>query len=272
MHYVFKGKFPNLSQQILEKWENTQKDKSRQCHACTPPIKSTYGAKFYTPGGCIKGGGGIKFLPRAASKYTPPPPSPEKCLLTTNGVGGGVYNFALENWPHLPANLLGCLLPFTHYTRTEKYPKHPPVLRSTRTIPLTDWDHAGLVWKGKRSKAENGEKMENQMETALIWRGAKNGKELDFRGSFPLFLHVRAIFWPFFTRVLRGALSIWSSIFSPFPAFGCFPCHTSPAWSQLTDNYQNHYNFISKTIRSRNWNCSKFLRAPWGIIPVTAFF
>ena len=26
--------------------------------------------------------------------------------------------------------------------------------------------------------------------------------------------------------------SIWFSIFSPFPVFGRFPCHTSPAWSQ----------------------------------------
>ena len=43
-----------------------------------------------------RGGGRIKFLPRGASKYTPPPPSPEKCLLAKNGGrgGGGVYNFS----------------------------------------------------------------------------------------------------------------------------------------------------------------------------------
>ena len=44
-----------------------------------------------------KRGGRIKFLPRGASKYTPPPPSPGKCLLARNGGGGGgVYNFSLE--------------------------------------------------------------------------------------------------------------------------------------------------------------------------------
>ena len=39
----------------------------------------------------------MKFLPRGASEYTPPPPSPEKCLWARNGGrGGGVYNFSLE--------------------------------------------------------------------------------------------------------------------------------------------------------------------------------
>ena len=34
----------------------------------------------------------IKFLPRGASKYTPPHPSPEKCLMARNGGrGGGAY-------------------------------------------------------------------------------------------------------------------------------------------------------------------------------------
>ena len=40
-------------------------------------------------GGCIKRGGRINFLPRGASKYTPPPPSPGKCLLARNGGRGG---------------------------------------------------------------------------------------------------------------------------------------------------------------------------------------
>ena len=39
--------------------------------------------------------GGIKFLPRGASKYTPPPPSPLKNLLWPEIGGGGVYNFSL---------------------------------------------------------------------------------------------------------------------------------------------------------------------------------
>ena len=40
-------------------------------------------------GGVYKRGGRIKFLPRGASKYTSPPPSPEKCLLARNGGRGG---------------------------------------------------------------------------------------------------------------------------------------------------------------------------------------
>ena len=44
-----------------------------------------------------KKGGRIKFLARGASKYTPPPPSPEKCFMARyGGRGGGVYNFALD--------------------------------------------------------------------------------------------------------------------------------------------------------------------------------
>ena len=70
-------------------------------------LRGEYGAKFHTPptpektllgvgGGCIKRGGVIKFLLRGASKYTPPPPSPERCLMARNGGRGGVYNFVLE--------------------------------------------------------------------------------------------------------------------------------------------------------------------------------
>ena len=41
-------------------------------------------------GGCVKGVG-IKVLPRGASKYTPLPPSPGKCLFARNGGGWGAY-------------------------------------------------------------------------------------------------------------------------------------------------------------------------------------
>ena len=48
--------------------------------------------------GAYKKGGRIKFLPRGGSGYTPPPPSPEKYLLSRNGGrGGGVYNFSLDS-------------------------------------------------------------------------------------------------------------------------------------------------------------------------------
>ena len=54
-------------------------------HPHPPPLK--YQSRG---GGCLKeGGGGIKFLPRGASKSTPPPPSPEKGPLARNGGRGG---------------------------------------------------------------------------------------------------------------------------------------------------------------------------------------
>ena len=40
--------------------------------------------------------GRIKFLPRGASKYTPPPPSPEQCLLARKWGEGGGYIISLE--------------------------------------------------------------------------------------------------------------------------------------------------------------------------------
>ena len=44
-------------------------------------------------------GGRIKFLPRGASKYTPPPPSPGKCLLARNeGRGGGGGAYIISPW------------------------------------------------------------------------------------------------------------------------------------------------------------------------------
>ena len=47
--------------------------------------------------GCIKrGGGAYKILPRGDLKYTPPPPSPEKCLMARNGGGGYVISPWIE--------------------------------------------------------------------------------------------------------------------------------------------------------------------------------
>ena len=64
-------------------------------HAHPPPSPTN---TLLGMGGRIKRGGGghIKFLPRGGSKYAPPTPSPEKCLLARNGGGGGVYNLSLE--------------------------------------------------------------------------------------------------------------------------------------------------------------------------------
>ena len=50
-------------------------------------------------GGCIKGAGGrIKFLARGASRYTLPPPSPQKCLLARNGGRGEEGAYIIAPW------------------------------------------------------------------------------------------------------------------------------------------------------------------------------
>ena len=46
--------------------------------------------------GAYKRGGGIKFLPRGASKYTPPPPLKNASWPKNGGGGGGVYNLSLD--------------------------------------------------------------------------------------------------------------------------------------------------------------------------------
>ena len=62
---------------------------------CVPDHQT--GAKFYTPPplkmtwGHIKEGRREKLLPRGASKYTSPPPLPEKYLLAKIGRGGCIY-------------------------------------------------------------------------------------------------------------------------------------------------------------------------------------
>ena len=62
------------------------------------------------------GGGGIKFLARGASKYTPPPPSREKCLSARNGgMGGGGYIIS----PWISDVLLMCVF-FPSCPREEK--------------------------------------------------------------------------------------------------------------------------------------------------------
>ena len=75
---------------------------------------------------------------------------------------------------------------------------------------------------------ENGQKPEMEKNG-----GGKNGQKMDFRGSFPLF----SIFWPFLPPSSVGPFSISISIIFPFPAFGRFPCHASPAGSQITIDF-----------------------------------
>ena len=95
------------------------------------------------------------------------------------------------------------------------------------------WVRFGIMlgWYGMENGQEQdmGQKMEYQMENSPQLDRAKNGKRMAFRGSFPCFLHFRAIFGPFFAPVHLGVVFHYVFHFFPFPAFGHFPCHTSPA-------------------------------------------
>ena len=105
------------------------------------------------------------------------------------------------------------------------------------------WDLAGLVWHGKRPKAGNGKKMEIEMENGPKLDRGKNGKKMAQKWKNNGKLHYFSIFWPFFLPFLPlsslGPFSISISIFFPFPAFGRFPCHTSPARSQTCQQRQH---------------------------------
>ena len=73
--------------------------------------------------GGVRGGGG-KFLPRGASKYAPPLPSPAKCHLARNWwSGGGVYNISLE---------LTCRMPLASHD-SNPYPNHSRIARYNAT-------------------------------------------------------------------------------------------------------------------------------------------
>ena len=95
------------------------------------------------------------------------------------------------------------------------------------------WDHAGLVWHGKRPKAGNGQNMENQMEKREPPPGqGQKCQKIGFSGEFSIYYPLSGHFWAMFAPSW-GLFSILFSILSPFPASGRFPCHASPAWSQL---------------------------------------
>ena len=103
--------------------------------------------------------------------------------------------------------------------------------------PKNVWDPAGLVWHGKRPKAGNGKKMEIEMENGPKLDRGKNGQKMaqkrKINGKLPQKSIFGAIFWPFLPLSSLGPFSISISIFLfPFPAFGRFPRHTSPAGSK----------------------------------------
>ena len=108
----------------------------------------------------------------------------------------------------------------------------------------TPWDPAGLVWHGKLPKAGNEKKKwKSKWKTAPSWTGAKwqkNAPKRENNGKTPSKIHFLAIFLSFLPLSSSGPFSILISIFFPFPAFGRFPCHTSPAGSQETPVFFFH--------------------------------
>ena len=75
--------------------------------------------------------------------------------------------------------------------------------------------------------------MEVEMENGPKLDRGKNGKKMDFEGVFHYF-SIISIFGPFFAifaPVQLGAVFHFDFhfFFFPFPAFGHFPGHTSPA-------------------------------------------
>ena len=112
--------------------------------------------------------------------------------------------------------------------------------------PHTGLSRIGILpgWHGM----ENGQKLEmekkwkSKWQTAPTWTGAKMAKKWPKNG----FLRAFSIIFPFlgqffaiFGPVQLGPFSIPISIFFPFPAFGRFPCHTSPAGSQVAHITRN---------------------------------
>ena len=94
-------------------------------------------------------------------------------------------------------------------------------------------------WYGVENgqKPEMEKKWKSKWKTAPSWTGAKMAKKWPKKRIFeenslknPL---IWAIFLPFLPLSSLGPFSISISIFFPFPAFGRFPCHTSPAGSQI---------------------------------------
>ena len=78
------------------------------------------------------------------------------------------------------------------------------------------WDPAGLAWHGKRSKARNGKKK----------NGTPNGKRPQAGQGQK---------WPKNGKIMENSLKnpFFGHFLLPFPAFGRFPCHASPAGSQV---------------------------------------
>ena len=90
-------------------------------------------------------------------------------------------------------------------------------------------------WYGMENgqKPEMGKKMEIEKENGPKLErgknGKKNGPKIENHGKLPQKIHSLSIFLPFLPLSSLGPFSISMSIvFSPFPAFGHFPCHASP--------------------------------------------
>ena len=95
----------------------------------------------------------------------------------------------------------------------------------------------GLYGMENGQKPEMEKKLEIGMENGPKLDGAKNGKKMAQKRKHNGKRPQKSIFGPFFCHFfLRPG---WGRFpfrfpffFFPFPPFGCFPCHTSPAGSQ----------------------------------------
>ena len=106
------------------------------------------------------------------------------------------------NWGHVKkwSRILPILAKVLHS-------QSPKLLKSGVEKLTRSWDPAGLAWHGKRPKAENGKKMEIEMENGPKLdrgkNGPKNGPKMENNGKLP---QKSIFFGPFFAPFQLGAV------------------------------------------------------------------
>ena len=123
---------------------------------------------------------------------------------------------------------------------------------------------AGMAWK--MAKSRKWKKMDIEMENGLPPQAGqgqkwpKNEKVMEFSSLWPFF----AIFAPVQLGG-DGRFPFRFPFFVPFPAFGHFPCHTSPAGSQL-------WVWFSPNLMCRDSQCLNCERKPPTLSLVVVIF
>ena len=127
----------------------------------------------------------------------------------------------------------------------------------------------GMENSQKPGMEKNGNRNGKRPQPGRGQKWQKNGPKMDFWGRFPLFFHFWAIFCHFWPRPAWGCFPFRFPFFFPFPAFGRFPCHTSPAGSQTWKVKKGSCNGSRVPVRGidsegqdyRSWPDSK--HSPW---------